>query len=253
DRAAVEVKERLFVEDARASSDGGLPVARRIPREAESRRQILICRILEQRIAQRDRRIVDVAQIRDLSVALFRRGDEFPSQSHVEGKSPVNLKVVLNVRADQVLPVMPFEIRTWLGQLEVARLSGEEVLHAREAQAAAASAVGETIVAEVLEVHAALEMVSARTPIDVVGELVEILGKIAGVVAVGADLGHAGDLERAKRLSRNEGDVGMRIEGIDVLARIGAIDAEARFVENGRRRQVALLEGENLFFVLDEI
>ena len=131
--------------------------------------------ILEKRVADRDRRIVDAAQIGNLSVALPGSRDEFPTQAEVERQSRPELKIVLDISSDEILAIVPLEIRAGFRELEIPRRSGQKGLDGCKAQPSTASAVGESVISEVLEVDAALEMMPSRSPEDVVGELIEIL------------------------------------------------------------------------------
>src|SRR5439155_22437278 len=98
-----------------------------------------------------------------------------PAQSEVQRQLRFDLEIVLDVRPDQVLPVMPLESGAQLRELEVTRPSIEEIFDAGETQPAAASAVGKSVVAEVFGVDAALEVIAPAAPENVFGELVQIL------------------------------------------------------------------------------
>src|SRR5262249_36097341 len=110
---------------------------------------------------------------------------------------PRRLEVVLQVDPEQRLAVVALEVGARLRDLELLSGAGEEVDQVAEAQPPAAAAVGEAVVAEVLEVEAGLQRVAPADDVEVVAHLEQVLAEVLRVVAVGPDVGQAGDVDLA--------------------------------------------------------
>ena len=97
-------------------------------REPDARREVLQRRIAEQRIAERRRRIHDVAHVGDLAVDLVRRRHELVAEPEIQREIVRRAPVVLAVEAEQPLRVMTIRIVLARRQArEVARAPPQKV------------------------------------------------------------------------------------------------------------------------------
>ena len=126
---------------------------------------------------------------------------------------------------------MALEIRPGLCDLELLRDAAQEIRHAPEAQAAAAPAVRDAVVAEVLPVDACLHRMTAADVEELIGELIQILAERLRVGAIRSDVGNARDVQLAEHLARHKRDVGARVERVDVLAWVRPVEPAAQLVD----------------------
>ena len=245
----VLIEERLLVEDPVPAANRRCAVAANVPGEADPRRELRPGRVEEQRIADRDLRIHDVAQVRHLPVAFVGRRNELVAEAGVHRQLVRDPDVILQPRPEEMLAVMPLEVGAGLGDLELLRDAGQEIGHAPEPQAAARAALGIAVVPEVLPVDTGLDRMASGHDQQLVGELVEVLREPLRVRPVCPDLGQSGDRQLAECLARHERQVIARIERIDVFARARSVEPDARLVDDGRGENLALLDREHVLGV----
>ena len=201
------------------------------------------------RVADGQRGVGHVAEVRDLAVGLGRRRDELVAETRVDGDVRAHPDVVLREEPPQRLPIVANGIdQARHREIDVARQSLEERLQIRERDDAALLAGGVLIELDVLALEPELGRVRAARHEHGVANLEVVQAVVARKAEIARYLGgHTGDGEVPEFLAGEPRHRRRDVDEADVVGeRDRAIDAAFDRVEQRRREQMLLLHGDVL-------
>src|SRR5437016_2903275 len=231
-------RDKLLLKNAGAGPHGSLPIAERIPRQADSRSKIVLVRNKE-RLTQRWSAIEDTLHARCPAISLTGNRREFMPQADRERQPGSQLDVVLDKPAEHILLVA--ELRIVDLRQNLRRRARHEISYAWEHDRPHIVPVVLRIREIVLENAAKLERMRSPQVADIIGKFKDAVREPPRCLdedAIGGRYGRARDIPNAGQISARE-DGQLQDWNIPEIRRSKVakcpVDAGAGFIDPARR------------------
>ena len=179
------------MEDPKPGPHRGFASAERIPDQPEPRRKVLQRRIVVPRIANGQRAVGDVAEVRDLAIDLRGHAHGLVAQPEIRGQPVRQPHVVLHEARDQPLAIPPIRIDlTGHRKVDIRGSAREEQFEIVERDDATGLAGGVLVELQVLRLRADPEQVLAPRPDQRVADLPVVEPIVARQAEVSCHLRH---------------------------------------------------------------
>src|SRR5262249_39130518 len=245
-RLAIGAKERLLIKNAKAAAHRRLAVAGQSIGEPEAWRNSALRRLKEV-APYGDLPIGNIAQVGDLAVDLSGRVREFIAHAKIEREAWGDLEIVLREDAEKRLPESTPKVRSETRPFQISYPEANQISQRAEPHATAGAGFRTAIELKSLEQGARLYVMPAERDEEIVGDLKVVLKKQFRVGAISSDGAQTVHVDFAKELARNQNHIARRRRHQFPWGT--AIEAEARFVDDVRADDLALLYSRHLLAV----